>query len=117
LIKPIMGNGHATLFSSLPEENLLQTLEKSLNISKFALDTSGDYEEDVYISSFLGFEVTLAKDKGTSDRYHLAVFTSRNTFDYYEINGIDLNWNDTLIAMLQPANLDVRERRCEDESD
>lgn len=117
-LKPFVLNSDATLFSTLPLEKVLKQVEVALNIPDFDLDTSGDYEdEEVYLSSCLGLEIFLAKDDGASDRYHVSVFTSRNAFDYDEVDAEDLNWDHTLLAMLSKAGLTVRERRLDDEPD
>lgn len=117
-LRPFFIIGHATLFSSLPEEELLQVVEKVLNIPKFTLDTSGDYEgEGVYLSYCFCLEVFFARDESTSDRYHIAVHNARGSFSDIDVDEVNLDWHDTLIALLQKSNLIVRERRDEDEDD
>ena len=111
---------NATVFSSLPIDDLLALLESSLNIPKLHLDKSGDYEGDiVYISHCLGFEILFAKDEENLNRYHLAVHTDSDAFDFCNVISTNLNWDDSLIALLQEAcpSLEVRERRPEDDPD
>ena len=97
------------LFSLI--SGVISHCSKALQIPKFSLDQSGDWEgEEVYVSTCFGFTIYLAADDPPLKTFHLSARSSVDSFDYDEFEADDLSFDGNLIAMLRYHGIDAKVR-------
>ncbi|MCX4030506.1 hypothetical protein [Spartinivicinus marinus] len=110
-LKTYMMSGDATIESDSGIDEVLKLVSSALQIPKFSLDKSGDWDgEEVYISSCFGFTIYLSADDPPLKTYHISARTSVDSFDYDEFDADDLNLDGNLIAMLRYHGVDAKVR-------